>query len=153
MYSVIIRHNLNDMILSVKTNLREVSKLGTTGRNLFGLLQYTSVDDHDVGEFCCEAELDLHPAVELQTKALWEHCGDALQSKFCTLLWINSKQKSKKGLPWATAHCRFRAEEDREQCSGVSIGSVRERRSERLLRSSRACRPRVISKRPMSTKR
>lgn len=84
-------------------------------------------------------------------------CGSTVETrapvKFSPLLSTNSGQILKKGVPWATAHCRFRAEEDREQYSGVLIGSVRERRSDRLLRSSRACLPRVISKWPMSRKR
>lgn len=53
------------------TNLREVSKLSTAGNNFFGLLQYPSVDDHDVGELCGKPKLNLHSTVKLQAKALW----------------------------------------------------------------------------------
>lgn len=76
------------IILNLKLpNLREVSKLSTTGRNFLGLFQYTSVDDHNVGEFCCKAELDLHSTVELKTKALWEHWEDTHSNEdFCITL-------------------------------------------------------------------
>lgn len=56
-----------------------------------------------------------------------------------------------KRIPWATAHCRLRAEWEAEHSEGC-MWSVRERRSHRLLRSSRACLPRVIAQRPMSAR-
>ena len=148
------------------TYLREVNELSRAGNYFCRFIEYPRVDDHDVGKLCCKPKLNLHPTIKLQATAPRQNYAEKHSNmgnfkrkippskwtaniiitfwSFQLILFIR--------VPWATAHCKFRADWDAEQWE-IFIWSVRERLSDRLLRSSRACLPLVISQWPMSGKK
>lgn len=54
--------------------LSEIRQLGGAGTDVWGCLQYPSVDDHDVRKFGGETQLHLHAAVKLKYTTLWQSC-------------------------------------------------------------------------------
>ena len=95
------------------------------------------------------------PGLQTKIRNRWSY---ALFSCFVTelsYLYLSALKKTRISLcshsvPCAMAHWRLRAEWSVE-LSVLWMRSVRARRSERLLRSSRACMPRISSHRPISS--
>jgi hypothetical protein len=74
-------------------NLSKVCEIGKAGPNVLGLLQYSGVDDHDVGELCCEAQLHLHATVKLQVTVLWKNWTE-LDTAGYVLRWSLTSKSS-----------------------------------------------------------